>query len=348
MGQKGLRPVTLQLGGGGSRGADCCREIPAHESVSPPSAAVSISVLNGATDGYAPPRLTDRTPSSGSPTVVDAFASSVFTADRSSTSCELAGSVRRSEGNLPCLLSSNNSTEDGQKKPPIRLSSQVQKSGSALAWNVAHMSEKFGLDRLGFLTLTFPSHLENARLSQRRFNSLATHILRPRYGDYIRVLERQKSGRIHYHLLVVLPFDARSGVDFEAFGQGDYRSASKELRAEWKFWRETSVRYGFGRTELMPVRSNRDGIAKYVGKYIGKHFHQRRASDKGVRLVEYTRGARIANTKHAGVGFGARNWRERVRLFALFAGVKSWEGLREKFGPRWAYDLRQHIDSLPV
>jgi hypothetical protein len=128
----------------------------------------------------------------------------------------------------------------------------------------------------------------------------------------------------------------------------DYRSANDALRSEWKFLREIAPRYGFGRTELLPIKSNREGIAKYVGKYLGKHHDSRREADKGIRLVEYTRGARIANTKHAGVGFGARNWRKRVELFAATFGCSTLDHIRAKFGPRWAYNYRDFIDSLPV
>jgi hypothetical protein len=56
------------------------------------------------------------------------------------------------------------------------------------------------------------------------------------------------SGRIHYHLLVVMAQDIPTGFDFAAVKGGDYRSASEYLRKEWKFWRETAPKYGFGRT----------------------------------------------------------------------------------------------------
>ena len=62
----------------------------------------------------------------------------------------------------------------------------------------------YGIERLGFLTLTFADHVTDAREAQRRFHSLATHVLNTRYrARWIRVLERHESGRIHYHLIVV-------------------------------------------------------------------------------------------------------------------------------------------------
>jgi hypothetical protein len=52
-----------------------------------------------------------------------------------------------------------------------------------------------------------------------------TGILKKRYVEYIIVMERMKSGRIHYHLLVVLAQDIRTSFDFASVERGDYRSA---------------------------------------------------------------------------------------------------------------------------
>ena len=108
----------------------------------------------------------------------------------------------RPRGFLPCL-NSNISTEIA--------STQHRKAASALGWNVFALAQKHGLENLGFLTLTFKDHVLDVKEAQRRLNSLLTHIIKPRYQDYIGVLERQKSGRIHYHLLVVIGFDIPPG-----------------------------------------------------------------------------------------------------------------------------------------
>lgn len=256
---------------------------------------------------------------------------------------------RYPEGHLlPCLYS-NNCTEIASS----RLSSQHRKAASALAWNVQAMAEKWGLERLGFLTLTFADHVLDAREAQRRFHSLSTHVLRIRYPAFIRVLERQKSGRIHYHLLVALDTDIRTGFDFEAIRRHNYRSASAALRSEWSFWRHTAKDYGFGRTELLPVRSTAEGIARYVGKYISKHLGVRLETDKGLRLVDYSRGARIASTRFQFVTEGSAAWRRKLRCFAklMFQAHRcpspTMKGLRLGLGPRWAYHWREFILSLP-
>lgn len=244
---------------------------------------------------------------------------------------------------LPCLYS-NISIEN--------TSTQLRKSASALAWNVNHFSQKFGIENLGFLTLTFAQHITSPKEAQRRLNSLISNVLKPRYGDYVGVMERQKSGRIHYHLLVNVRSDIRTGVDFNGLSKRDYSSAPDSLRSEWSFWRSTAKKYGFGRTELLPVMSNSEAIGRYVGKYIGKHISNRLSIDKNARLVRYSKGARVVTTRFQFLSEGSEKWREKVKQFAYYIAER--EGLEPSFdmlssvlGPRWAYNHREFILSMP-
>ncbi len=257
---------------------------------------------------------------------------------------------------LPCRsLETTQSRTDGNT-----LSGAHKKTASALSWNVAHLCEKYGVDRIGFLTLTFADHVLCPKEAQRRFNSLASNVLKTRYLDYIRVLERQKTGRIHYHLLVVLPDDIRTGFKFEGVAKKDYSSANNHLRREWAFWRKTAPFYRFGRTELMPVKGSSAALGQYVGKYIGKHIGARIEQDKGVRLVTYTRGARMATSRHTVIGLHNTNqWRGKVETFARQMtenfrvshphrpAIRSVEDLSFYLGPKWAYHWRDYIFSLP-
>jgi hypothetical protein len=244
--------------------------------------------------------------------------------------------------------------ETTQPKRPAGLVGPHRKVASALSWNVAHVCQTFGIDRVGFLTLTFADHVTDVREASRRFNSLASHVLRQRYAAVIRVLERQKSGRIHYHLIVVLPDDIRTGADFDAFARRDYKSANNHLRREWAYWRKTAPLYRFGRTELMPIRSAAAALGQYVGKYIGKHIGQRIEADKGARLVSYSGDARMANSKHTSLEKPSTEWRAKCLTFSrLVAGwkpaarIQSAEDLTFVLGPRWAYKWRDFILSLP-
>jgi hypothetical protein len=179
------------------------------------------------------------------------------------------------------------------------------------------MCEKHGIENIAFFTLTFAQNIICPKEASRRLNSLKTNALNERYPDQIRVFERQKSGRIHYHFIVNVGHDIRTGVNWDEFAARNYRSASAFLRSEWAYWRKAAKLYGFGRTELLPVRSNHEAIGRYVGKYISKNIGQRRESqDKGLRLVEYTRGARAHSTRFQFVTDNSRLWRQKVERFA--------------------------------
>lgn len=251
---------------------------------------------------------------------------------------------------LPCQ-NSHNSTEGCAPAAP-EFPASARRTAYALQQNVTAMCEEVGLERVGFLTLTHAEHILCPRESQRRYNSFLTHVLRRRYGRVIRVLERQKSGRIHYHLLVALGDDIRSSCDLAAFERRDYRTAPPALRREWAYLRSTAKAYGFGRTELLPVKSTGEAIGRYVGKYIGKHIEQRELRDKGVRLVSYT-GAKVACTRFAWVGGNASRWRRQLAAFVqmLYESEAitepSTSAMAKRFGPRWAYHWRDQIMTFP-
>ncbi|MFO4799424.1 hypothetical protein RCK04_26210, partial [Salmonella enterica subsp. enterica serovar 1,4,[5],12:i:-] len=156
---------------------------------------------------------------------------------------------------------------------------------------------------------------------------------------------------IHYHLLVALDSDIRTGFDFVAVKNQDYSTANKAIRAEWSFWRKTAPKYRFGRTELMPVRSNSEGIGRYVGKYISKGIESRTEQFKGTRLVEYSRKAKIASTRFQFVTEGSAEWRRKLAIFVHYIADNtgcepSFEGLRRVLGARWSYHWREFILSL--
>jgi len=259
-------------------------------------------------------------------------------------------------GGLPCL-NSHNCIREGDFSVADGLNALTgghRRTAAALGWNVAHLAEAYGLERLGFLTLTFRDHVVDAREAQERLRSLRANVLAVRYPDgHLRVLERQKSLRVHYHLLVVMPCDIRTGVDFEAIARKEYSSAGVALRSEWAWWRRNAAAFGFGRCELLPVRSTSEGIAKYVGKYISKHIEKRIDLDKGVRLVAYSKGARHATTRFSWASKGSAEWRRKVATFVGanhaygLIGEPTFAGMREVFGPRWCYRFREQVKAMP-
>jgi hypothetical protein len=245
---------------------------------------------------------------------------------------------------LPCPPKSNNCTG------PSAFPSSAGRTAYALAVNVADAVERWGIEKSGFLTLTFADHVTCPREAQRRLHSLTTHVLRPRYGGAVRVFERQKSGRIHYHLLVNVGADIRTGFSFSAAERCDYRSASPALRAEWAFWRRTAKLYRFGRTELLPIMSSAVAVGRYVGKYISKHFDSRELQDSGVRLVSYI-GPKVATVKFMWAGGGARAWRSGLEALVRDLcrsgqiDLPTVEGMRMAYGRRWAWEWRDVISQ---
>lgn len=235
-----------------------------------------------------------------------------------------------------------------------KLSTQHKKTAFILKESVAHLADTYGLPRIGFLTLTFAQHITDPKVAQKRLNSLLTGVIKERYKEYLGVFERQKSGRIHYHLLIVLDQDIRTGFNFSDISKGNYTSASSGLRMEWAYWRKTAKKYGFGRTELLPVKSNIEAMSKYVGKYISKHVDHRNDEDKGVRLVRYSKGARIGTTRFQFNTTGSAEWRRKLRTFAEIVKqrhpdeeIDGLSDLTRILGPRWAYTQRDFILSIP-
>lgn len=249
--------------------------------------------------------------------------------------------------------------------------SNYRKTAAALQWNVEAFIRRHGLERVGFLTLTFAEDIQDPKEAQRRFHSLCTGVLTKLYPDWIRVFERTKKGRIHYHLLVALSEDVRTGFDFEthlrasdARDRGDLeearsltatysKSASPALRAEWKRWGAHGVQrqYGFGRAEMLPVRKTGMEIARYISKYISKHVAARLAIDKGVRLVAYSKGAQVANCRFS---WNSPSARVRRRKLSWIAGnllshegplIKDYGDFKRYLGKRWGYEIR---DLLPL
>jgi hypothetical protein len=252
----------------------------------------------------------------------------------------------RSASALPCLYSNNSNGAEvalGQFAALNCFTSGHKRTAFALGFNTRSFVEKWGLERVGFFTLTFSSHVSEHRIAQKAFNSLATGVLRDRYESYISVLERQRSSRIHYHLLLATGFDLRTGFDFKSIRTGDYRSAGEALRREWAFWRRKAPMYGFGRTELFPIESTVEGIALYVGKYISKHVGARRGDDKGARLVRYSKGSMRCSTRFAWNSVGGWLWRSKLGIKSAECGFTSLSDWGEAFGPKWAWALAESI-----
>lgn len=129
---------------------------------------------------------------------------------------------------LPCL-NSNNCIENANSGEIKQLPSQYEnrkagtlnefstsykKSTTALEMNVKAFIEAFGLNKVGFLTLTFADDVTDPKEAQRRFHSLRTNFLKRHFPEYVCVYERTKKdsvfhGQIDLHFLTLQKYAPR-------------------------------------------------------------------------------------------------------------------------------------------
>ena len=197
---------------------------------------------------------------------------------------------------------------------------------------------RYGVERIGFLTFTFSDDVKTIQEASRRFNSMNSHKLAGRYREWLSVVQRHKDNRIHFHLVVVMDHDIRTGFDFEAVKRRDYSSASAYLKAEWSFLRQTLPEYSFGRHELLPVRIAA-GFGRYVARYVARAGNTRQ-DEKGARLVRFSKTfQRCVCGPFSKVDFIEERSRNRIPQIRSSLGYPSQTRLEADLGPRWRYHL---------
>jgi len=245
---------------------------------------------------------------------------------------------------LPCLFKNN--SDETKFKRAIK-----QAQGTYL--NAAHFIEKIGINRVGFLTFTFADRVMDFKEAGRRFNNLNRRRL-SRYPRWMIVMQRHKTGAIHFHLLVEMAQDIRTGFLHEEVKIRNYKSVSPYLRCEWRFWRKACPSTRFGRHELKPIKAA-ESASRYIASYLTKGLIYRRPQDKGARLVRYSKGWQRVYSNRAGNSPYDQLWRAKLAVFArtvLGEGLCNsgpclardpFDMLRLKLGNRWAYRYREHI-----
>jgi hypothetical protein len=112
---------------------------------------------------------------------------------------------------------------------------------------------------------------------QRNWHSFRTGVLRKLLVSGMWVRERQsRTGDWHTHFVAGVGFDARSHYPWDQVARRDYRNVDRRVRGLWKVLRERSKTYGFGRSNLEPIKISGDAAARYVSKYLSK----RKGSEK--------------------------------------------------------------------
>jgi hypothetical protein len=216
-----------------------------------------------------------------------------------------------------------------------------------------------------FLTLTFKDKIYDIEEASRQFNSLNRRVLKEYFGGWCRVIEQHQDGAWHYHLLVEMSCDIRTGFDFAMFNASkeEYQRGGKSdayykllhaaageshpLPAIWKDLRERLKSYAFRRFELVPIRTNQDGISKYLAKYLAKGLTAKKPNGRRVRLWAISRKVqRAVRMPFAWVSTGGRLWRKKVAMFAEHFRCRDFEDVRRLAGPSWAHHLKDSIAAL--
>lgn len=268
-------------------------------------------------------------------------------------------------------LSSNNS--DKPTLEESKLSPYHKKQAYIVSQNAKRFISRIGVNKVGFLTLTFKENLTDHHEASRRFNNLNRRFISEHFGDWALVKEEQKRGAWHYHILIDCLGDIRTGFDFDnyslamkirksAFQNGikykDYKktlipierayinSASGRLQRIWHLMNKTMKNYGFGRCEILPIASNIDGMAQYVGKYVSSHVENRKESSKGIRLSSYSKGFIRSCTSFQWNNEKSKQWRLNVSILAKTIGCTNQDELHGKLGAKWAYVFKDLIFDI--
>lgn len=261
--------------------------------------------------------------------------------------CSAAGAAP-----APAAPSLSNKEQLKQEKPISRQTavarqSKAKKVKFCLIENINRLAREYGTQRLLFVTLTFADHVTELQEASRRFNSFNSGIFKKRgYGAWVRIVERQKSDRIHFHLIVVAPVDIRTGYDpitCRGTGRGWIW-----LCQERRILRKLLSRYGFGRAEFVPLKKNAVAGAVYLAKYLTKTLSFRDKSDRGFRMLAYSRGKIWLRPEHFSWAAGfARVWRLKLDRWAFRMGYYDRDEVAYWMGSRWCYDWRTDIMAQP-
>jgi hypothetical protein len=261
--------------------------------------------------------------------------------------------------------------DDSSKRKAWTPKSQTAKKQKTLTGNVQYWANKLGVENLGFLTLTFKENMRDKKEAQRRWNNLNRTISRDgKFTVLVKVLEVQRRGAFHYHLLVKIGEDIRTGFDWVAFKKAAeaYNAKDKEegkrqtkiyatsatdhLRHLWGYMRAKCKSHGFGRSELMPIEYP-NNIGSYLGKYLNKDDQERENGTwanveltKGMRRVSYGRKEiKTHSAKFSWVAHPRSNplFRHRLKEWAEYRGFTSMEHIKEHLGKHWTHHYFQEI-----
>lgn len=234
--------------------------------------------------------------------------------------------------------------------PP--LSDSFRKSQYLLGFAIDTLFLHRPVNQVLFVTLTSAKPLRSVKTGHIELNKFFNK-LRKHGREYLYVLEPQESGRIHYHLLIPIEFDAHDSTDLDAWKDKDifpdvYRenSMNPRLKAESDWWKATASRYGFGRIEVAPIYSNAEAIRKYMTKQDWRTGHWPFVEKKSVRFWSCSTGLRAGNVNFAWNSPGGQACRARLKDWANQQGCSTLGELPVMLGKNWGYQFHQYIGYI--
>lgn len=272
-------------------------------------------------------------------------------------------------------------------KIPVEEDQSRRNAGRRLAFQavglVGDFVQYWGHEHVAMWTLTpCGNHMPTPKEFARNWHSLRTNELGWAKG-YLRFLEPQQRGAPHYHVLVAVAWDLKpSEFNWAAFNEtcqlrcksskayletreqyaarrktagwrvaraAYVESAAEETRAMWKRLRDVLPKYGFGRSEFLPLRDT-TGAAVYTGGYLRAGVQHRFGAWKGVRLIEADRVSSNLWRNH-GRQFmfnqcAERIWRHQLGVWAKMVGCADSDEISARFGPRWCFHHRDRIMQI--
>lgn len=269
-----------------------------------------------------------------------------------------ARAAARVGGELPCLYSHNSD----EPKGGVELTSYRKRCAEALHLNIQALVSQYGIERVGFGTITTGDSPTWEEFSDR-LNNLSRRLMKEHFAAWVFVIEYHKDGDLHAHYCAAAHQDIRTGFNFHEYEKSrdqskslNYRrnsihkavSKCPALKSIWDSFRSRSEGLGIGRCEFIPVRSNADAIARYVGGYVKKALADRHPEHAGKRFIRYSAGWRVARANFAWFSVGSQLWRAKVGAFAESQGLLSMRAFSGRFGPRWAFLLLKMFLSLQL
>jgi len=277
---------------------------------------------------------------------------------------------------IPCPLSVK-CFQGGGNAEDTKLTTAQKKTAETLYLELELLPGHVGIERLLIITLTFADPLPSRGCREAAWLKIRKHLLQKLFQFGVTISDRSRSGRPHFHVVVVGAegVDFRTGFDFGAWdasraaeskwhdsGHTDHTaetrwramtakyaaSAPSALRAEWYELSEAGGKFGFGRINAMPVKDP-IAYARYLAGCITDGIRMDHPEDRGIHRVRYWGNfPRKVSPHFYRTTKGATRWRGQVSFCARVLGFDDQGDFKKCFGPRWFIFLKGIIRLVPA